>query len=123
VPALALASKLVAKTLAERVFFCNSRAQANQAALKLARRVASDNEIVKGQRPEVARRHEIVAFHNAFHGRTLFTVTATGQKKYLEGYGPLPGRNIRLGYPPRRKSRTLRCRLLGLGPKPAVRAR
>jgi len=89
-PALELASKLVAKTFAERVFFCNSGAEANEAALKLARRVASDHEIVKGKRPDVAKRHEIVAFTNAFHGRTLFTVTATGQKKYLEGYGPLP---------------------------------
>jgi acetylornithine/N-succinyldiaminopimelate aminotransferase len=89
-PALELASKLVAKTFAERVFFCNSGAEANEAALKLARRVASDHEIVKGKRPDVARRHEIIAFHNAFHGRTLLTVTATGQKKYLEGYGPLP---------------------------------
>jgi len=89
-PALELASKLVAKTFAERVFLCNSGAEANEAALKLARRVASDNEIVKGKRPDLARRHEILAFQNAFHGRTLLTVTATGQKKYLEGYGPLP---------------------------------
>ena len=89
-PALELASKLVANTFAERVFFCNSGAEANEAALKLARRVASDAEIVKGERPEVAKRHEVVAFVNAFHGRTLFTVTATGQKKYIEGYGPLP---------------------------------
>jgi len=89
-PALELASKLVARTFAERVFFCNSGAEANEAALKLARRVASDREVVDGKRPKVARRHEIVAFDNAFHGRTLLTVTATGQKKYLEGYGPLP---------------------------------
>ncbi len=89
-PALELASKLVAKTFAERVFFCNSGAEANEAALKLARRVASDGEVVDGKRPAVAKRHEIVAFENAFHGRTLLTVTATGQKKYLEGYGPLP---------------------------------
>ncbi len=89
-PALELASKLVAKTFAERVFFCNSGAEANEAALKLARRVASDNESVTGKRPRVAKRHEIVAFRNAFHGRTLLTVTATGQEKYLEGYGPLP---------------------------------
>lgn len=89
-PALALADYLTAHTFAERVFFCNSGAEANEAALKLARRVASDAEIVKGVRPEVAKRHEIVAFRNAFHGRTLFTVTAGGQAKYTEGYGPLP---------------------------------
>ena len=89
-PALRLASALVEKTFAERVFFCNSGAEANEAALKLARRVASDGEVVNGKRPKVAKRHEIVAFDNAFHGRTLFTVTAGGQAKYTEGFGPLP---------------------------------
>jgi acetylornithine/N-succinyldiaminopimelate aminotransferase len=90
-PALRLASRLVEKTFAERVFLCNSGAEANEAALKLARKVASDAETRNGKRPRVARRHEIVAFDNAFHGRTLFTVTAGGQAKYTEGFGPLPG--------------------------------
>jgi succinylornithine transaminase family protein len=90
-PALRLASALVGKTFAERVFFCNSGAEANEAALKLARKVASDAETKKGRRPAVARRHEIVAFDNSFHGRTLFTVSVGGQAKYTEGFGPLPG--------------------------------
>jgi acetylornithine/N-succinyldiaminopimelate aminotransferase len=89
-PALRLAARLVQETFAERVFFCNSGAEANEAALKLARRVASDAEVKNGKRPKVARRHEIIAFDNSFHGRTLFTVTTGGQSKYTEGYGPLP---------------------------------
>jgi succinylornithine transaminase family protein len=89
-PALRLATSLVEKTFAERVFFCNSGAEANEAALKLARKVASDAEMRGGRRPKTARRHEIVAFENSFHGRTLFTVSAGGQPKYTEGFGPLP---------------------------------
>lgn len=89
-PALRLASKLVGRTFAERVFFANSGAEANEAALKLARRVASDAETKAGRRPAKPKRFEIVAFDNSFHGRTLLTVTATGQPKYQEGYGPLP---------------------------------
>lgn len=89
-PSLRLASKLVARTFADRVFFANSGAEANEAALKLARRVASDGEAKGGKRPAKPRRFEIVAFDNSFHGRTLLTVTATGQPKYQEGYGPLP---------------------------------
>ncbi|MCL4120171.1 UNVERIFIED_CONTAM: hypothetical protein GTU68_040915 [Idotea baltica] len=79
-PALRLAQKLVDATFAERVFFCNSGAEANEASLKLARRVAYD---VFG--PE---KNEIIAAQNSFHGRTLFTVTVAGQPKYSDGFGP-----------------------------------
>jgi succinylornithine transaminase family protein len=81
-PALALAQKLVANTFAERVFFCNSGAEANEAAFKLARRWGNTQR---------AGKNRIVAFHNAFHGRTLFTVSVGGQPKYTEGFEPLPG--------------------------------
>jgi acetylornithine/N-succinyldiaminopimelate aminotransferase len=81
-PALRLAQRLVDSTFAERVFFCNSGAEANEAALKLARRYAHDRV-----GPHKAR---IVGAVNAFHGRTLFTVTAGGQPKYAAGFGPNP---------------------------------
>lgn len=79
-PALRLAKKLVDATFAERVFFCNSGAEANEAAFKLARRVAHDRF-----GPE---KHEIIAALNSFHGRTLFTVSVAGQPKYSDGFGP-----------------------------------
>jgi acetylornithine/N-succinyldiaminopimelate aminotransferase len=81
-PALRLAKRMVDATFAERVFFCSSGAEANEAALKLARRYAHDRH-----GPE---KHRIVATANAFHGRTLFTVTAGGQEKYSSGFGPNP---------------------------------
>ena len=81
-PALRFAKKLVDATFAERVFFCNSGAEANEAALKLARRYAHDQF-----GPEKFR---VVSTLNAFHGRTLFTVTAGGQAKYATGFGPAP---------------------------------
>ena len=79
-PALRLGKKLVEATFAERVFFCNSGAEANEAAFKLARRVAHDRF-----GPE---KHEIIAATNSFHGRTLFTVSVGGQPKYSDGFGP-----------------------------------
>ena len=82
-PALKLARRLVELTFADRVFFSNSGAEANEAALKLARRYAFDHHGKEKDR--------ILAFDNAFHGRTLFTVTAGGQANYREGFGPLPG--------------------------------
>ena len=82
-PALQLARRLVELTFADRVFFSNSGAEANEAALKLARRYAFDHH---GK-----EKNRILAFENAFHGRTLFTVTAGGQSNYREGFGPLPG--------------------------------
>ncbi|MDH0624330.1 aspartate aminotransferase family protein [Pseudomonas chengduensis] len=79
-PTLRLSKKLVEATFAERVFFCNSGAEANEAAFKLARRVAHDRF-----GPE---KHEIIAATNSFHGRTLFTVSVGGQPKYSDGFGP-----------------------------------
>ena len=81
-PALRLAQRLVDATFAERVFFCNSGAEANEAALKLARRYAHDRH---GE-----RKVRVISTLNAFHGRTLFTVTAGGQAKYSSGFGPAP---------------------------------
>ncbi|MDA7088412.1 aspartate aminotransferase family protein [Pseudomonas sp. SA3-5] len=79
-PALRLAHKLVDATFAERVFFCNSGAEANEAAFKLARRVAFDKF---GE-----DKYEIISATNSFHGRTLFTVSVGGQPKYSDGFGP-----------------------------------
>ena len=81
-PALRLAKRLIDATFAERVFFCNSGAEANEAALKLARRYAHDRS--------GPQRTRVVSTLNAFHGRTLFTVTAGGQAKYATGFGPNP---------------------------------
>ena len=82
-PAVALAQRLCDITFAERVFFANSGAEVNEAALKLARRYALDQH--------GAHKVEIIAFDNAFHGRTFFTVCAGGQPKYSDGFGPKPG--------------------------------
>lgn len=81
-PALQLASKLVDASFAERVFFANSGAEANEAALKLARRVAHDRF--------GADKYEIISTLDSFHGRTVFTVNVGGQPKYSEGFGPRP---------------------------------
>jgi acetylornithine/N-succinyldiaminopimelate aminotransferase len=81
-PALRLAKRLIDNTFAERVFFANSGAEANEAALKLARRYAHDRAGEKKVR--------VVSTLNSFHGRTLFTVTAGGQAKYASGFGPNP---------------------------------
>lgn len=81
-PALKLARKLCDLTFAERVFFANSGAEANEAALKLARKYSFDHF-----GPE---KHEIIAFSPSFHGRTLFTVAVGGQEAYKTGFGPLP---------------------------------
>ncbi len=81
-PALRLASKLISATFAERVFFANSGAEANEAAFKLARYYASVRHS--------PYKTKIIAFHHAFHGRTLFTVTVGGQPKYSDGFGPKP---------------------------------
>ncbi|MFV8845059.1 aspartate aminotransferase family protein [Serratia fonticola] len=82
-PVLRLAKQLIDATFADKVFFCNSGAEANEAALKLARKHALDS----GNR----EKNQIVAFNNAFHGRTLFTVSAGGQPKYSQDFAPLPG--------------------------------
>lgn len=82
-PALRLAARLTQATFADRVFFCNSGAEANEAAFKLARRVAFDRS--------GSQRYEIVAATSSFHGRSLFTVSVGGQPKYSEGFGPALG--------------------------------
>ena len=83
-PSLRLAEQLVAAAgFARKVFFCNSGAEANEAAIKLARKWAS----AQGRPPE---RRVILSFRGSFHGRTLAAVTATAQPKYHEGYEPLP---------------------------------
>ncbi|MEP7744850.1 aspartate aminotransferase family protein [Vibrio parahaemolyticus] len=89
-PALRLAKKLTEVSFAERVFFANSGAEANEAALKLSRRYAAD---VHG--PE---KSEIIAFKQGFHGRTFFTVTVGGQAAYSDGFGPKPGDVTHLPY-------------------------
>ncbi|MGM0426395.1 MAG: acetylornithine transaminase [Thermodesulfobacteriota bacterium] len=80
-PQTELAAILVENAFADRVFFCNSGAEANEAAIKLARRYA-------GERfgPD---RHTIISMHNSFHGRTMATLSATGQAKIQTGYDPL----------------------------------
>ncbi|EKE84519.1 bifunctional N-succinyldiaminopimelate-aminotransferase/acetylornithine transaminase protein [Idiomarina xiamenensis 10-D-4] len=82
-PALRLASKLTASTFADRVYFANSGAEANEAALKLARRWALEQHGEDKQ--------QIIAFTKGFHGRTFFTVTVGGQPAYSDGFGPKPG--------------------------------
>ncbi len=82
-PALRLAKKLTDATFADMVYFANSGAEVNEAALKLARRWALDH-----YGPE---KDQIIAFNQGFHGRTFFTVTVGGQAAYSDGFGPKPG--------------------------------
>ncbi|WP_438437545.1 bifunctional acetylornithine/succinyldiaminopimelate transaminase [Kluyvera sichuanensis] len=81
-PALRLGQKLVDATFAERVVFMNSGTEANETAFKLARYYASTRHS--------PYKTKIIAFHNAFHGRSLFTVSVGGQPKYSDGFGPKP---------------------------------
>jgi len=82
-PALRLAKKLTDNTFADKVYFANSGAEANEGALKLARRWALENF--------GAEKSQIIAFKQGFHGRTFFTVTVGGQAAYSDGFGPKPG--------------------------------
>ena len=83
-PQIHLAKLLCEHSFADRVFFCNSGAEANEAAIKLARKYAKERF--------ASDRYEVIATRNSFHGRTLATVTATGQEKYQHGFEPLvPG--------------------------------
>ena len=82
-PALRLAKKLTDATFADQVYFANSGAESNEAALKLARRWALDNHSES--------KNQIIAFKQGFHGRTFFTVTVGGQAAYSDGFGPKPG--------------------------------
>jgi predicted acetylornithine/succinylornithine family transaminase len=76
-----LARELCRHSFADRVFFCNSGAEANEAAIKLARRYGLE---------KLGGKYEVISTHNSFHGRTLATLTATGQEKVRAGYDPLP---------------------------------
>jgi acetylornithine/N-succinyldiaminopimelate aminotransferase len=83
-PQIALAEMLVAHSFAQKVFFCNSGTEANEGAIKLARRYAIERF--------GAERTTILAMKNSFHGRTLGSLSATGQEKFQKGFGPLvPG--------------------------------
>jgi acetylornithine/N-succinyldiaminopimelate aminotransferase len=77
-PQTELAELLVSHSFADRVFFGNSGAEANEAAIKLARKYSGSN------------RYEIISLAGSFHGRTLATVAATGQPKFHQGFEPLP---------------------------------
>jgi len=77
IPQAKLAKEIVYWSYPAKVFFCNSGAEANEAAIKFARKFG------KG-------RYEIITFENSFHGRTLATLAATGQKKYQNGFEPMP---------------------------------
>ena len=81
-PALRLAQKIIDNTFADRVFFANSGAEANEAAFKLARYYAAEKYS--------PYKTKIIAFYQSFHGRTLFTVSVGGQAKYSDGFGPKP---------------------------------
>ncbi|SEM15167.1 acetylornithine aminotransferase [Syntrophus gentianae] len=82
-PQISFASQLVEHSFADKVFFCNSGAEANEGAIKLARRYAFEH-----MAPE---RRELITMTDSFHGRTLATISATGQKKFQVGFDPLPG--------------------------------
>ncbi|MDY6790259.1 MAG: acetylornithine transaminase [Thermodesulfobacteriota bacterium] len=82
-PQVELASWLVENSFADRVFFCNSGAEANEAAIKLARKYFSD----KGE----DGRYRIIAMEKSFHGRTMATLSATGQEKIRKGFNPVLG--------------------------------
>lgn len=81
-PVLALAKQLLKHTFAEKVLFCNSGAEANEAAFKLARKYAYDHF--------GSQKSGVISFENSFYGRTLFTVTTGGQPKYSKDFAPLP---------------------------------
>jgi len=76
-----LAQLLVENSCLDKVFFCNSGAEANEAAIKLARKYASE---------KMQGKYELITMQDSFHGRTLATVTATGQDRFHAGFAPLP---------------------------------
>jgi len=82
-PAVKLAEELANATFADQVYFCNSGAEANEAAIKLARKYSSEHF--------GSDKREIITFRGSFHGRTLAAVTATAQPKFQQGFEPLPG--------------------------------
>jgi len=83
-PQVKLAKRLVELSFADKCFFCNSGAEANEAAIKVTRKYSKEN-VGEGK-------FEIITMHKSFHGRTMTTITATGQPKYHKGFEPLsPG--------------------------------
>lgn len=89
VPQIELAELLVEQSGLQRVFFCNSGAEANEGAIKLAR---------KWGRQQRDGSFEMITAQNAFHGRTLTTVTATGNPAYMDPFGPLPAGFVYVPY-------------------------
>ena len=81
VPQILLARLLVENSPFDKAFFCNSGAEANEAAIKLARKYASE---------QMGGRYELITMQDSFHGRTLATVTATAQERFHVGFSPLP---------------------------------
>jgi acetylornithine/N-succinyldiaminopimelate aminotransferase len=83
-PQAELSELIIKNSFADRIFFCNSGAEANEAALKLARKYGQDHS--------AGKKYEIITMEYSFHGRTFATLTATGQDKFHHGFGPLlPG--------------------------------
>jgi acetylornithine/N-succinyldiaminopimelate aminotransferase len=89
VPQIRLAELLVQNSCFDKVFFCNSGAEANEGAVKLARRFG---------KLHLDGAYEVITTLNSFHGRTLAMVAATGQKKFQEPYTPLPGGFVNVAY-------------------------
>src|SRR4030043_2417725 len=89
IPQVQLAKLLVDNSCLDRVFFCNSGAEANEGAMKLARRYG---------KLHLGGAYEIITTHGSFHGRTLATVAATGQDKHQQPYIPLPGGFVQVDY-------------------------
>jgi acetylornithine/N-succinyldiaminopimelate aminotransferase len=89
IPQVQLAKLLVDNSCLDRVFFCNSGAEANEGALKLARRYG---------KLHLDGAYEIITTHGSFHGRTLATVAATGQDKFQQPYIPLPDGFVNVDY-------------------------
>jgi len=88
-PQVQLAELLIENSCLDRVFFCNSGAEANEGAIKLARRYG---------KLHLGGAYEIITTHGSFHGRTLATVAATGQDKHQQPYIPLPGGFVQADY-------------------------
>ncbi|MFC1978953.1 acetylornithine transaminase [Chloroflexota bacterium] len=89
IPQLKLAELLVKNSVLDKVFFCNSGAEANEGAMKLARKYGN---------LKLGGANEIITTFNSFHGRTLMTLAATGQAKFQEPYKPMPGGFINVEY-------------------------
>lgn len=92
-PQAKLAKELAGLAFPAKVFFCNSGAEANEAAIKFARKFGASTTLsTSGEQGRTIGqgRYEIITFEDSFHGRTLGALAATGQEKYQKGFGPLP---------------------------------